>query len=328
MAFGSVHWGSAPSGALPATPTVPAVLFGTDTFRGGGPFAVLSTDQVANSGRDVQFNALTLPTGWVAEGDGIITPTTNGVVLRTKHTASSTAAIRSPNADYLNFDCTVDVTPLLPVDDPSAAVELIAIEHDMGGGRIVRVGLRRGLGTDPDRLVAFGEHTDTSGATVDGGVRAAPTTGRLALQLVRNGTQLYGLVGVRDPRTRIFSTLIQVFEGTTTSTLSGSIRVVARSLTATTVASGRVSGFTIESHATINGRLIVDKLVASAKQLQGFVPAATVFEVGFAQVSVFGLFGSESSSVGFQYTTPEPKTLGTEVVRRLLTYADTTLRDT
>jgi hypothetical protein len=279
----------------------------SDTFRGGAQIIF-----VRNGMRDItRDRALTsLPAGWSSSGQ--VAFDSRGATLLSRTTP---ATLTTSDSDYTYFDVAVDVIPVSPQSSTGVLEEIACLEHDVGG-EIARVCLVRG----PATLYGIGEAFVgdlTAGAqSITGGV--------ITLRMIRNGPRIYGYVGVRS-RVEEYSVLLKVLDAPFAGVGGGVLRLASRS--AITATAAIFSDFTVRSHATINGRPIVNKRSPTNRQLVGFVPAASIKELGLTEVSVFGLFGSVTDSSAFSYTLPAPRTVGNEITRTLRTYQDPTIRD-
>lgn len=70
----------------------------------------------------------------------------------------------------------------------------------------------------------------------------------------------------------------------------------------------KLTRFTFRSHSSVGQRLMVGKKSAPGNRLFGLVPAATIQEVGYQELRIFGLFGVAEGGV-FLYTLPDGKTM-------------------
>jgi hypothetical protein len=300
-------------------PTGVNVLPGQDTFRGGALLVVASSD-VLDTTRDALLTSL--PAGWSTSGLVDFPALRRGALLR--GTASAPALLTTADADYVNFDAAVDIEPLSPPDGPPSDALIGCLEHPAGGGT-ARVCLVRGAFSDPSQLLAIGEAFAGDPAA---GVAAVPA-GIQTLRLVRNQDRVYGFVGTRGAGADSYVTLTKILDAPAPAlgTSTGPLRLASRAESSQRTTSAVFRNFTVRSHASINGRLLDEKTVPTNRQVVGLVPRATIEEVGFATVSVFGLFGTVSSTDTFQYILPAPRTVGNEIVRTLRTYQDPVVRD-
>ena len=288
----------------------------SDTFRGGAQLVVVR-EGIRNTERDRPLTSL--PSSWTTSGQ--VSFDSRGALLKS---LSTPATLTTSDSNYAYFDVSVDVTPLSP-PDTSATTELIAcLEHEVGG-EIARVCIVRGATADPSKLYAIGEAFT---GDVTAGAQLAPA-GRITLRLIRNGPKIWGYVGVRPSVAQPdeFSVLLKVLDTSVEAlgALGGVIRLASRSSSRAT--SAIFSNYTVRSQVTINNRPLVNKRTPTNRQLVGFVPAATIRELGPAVVSVFGLFGSVTDSGVFSYTLPAAKTVGNEITRTLRSYQDPVIRD-
>jgi len=227
--------------------------------------------------------------------------------------------VTAVDIDYATFDLAVDVQVLHPADNPTVTATPAQLIHTVGT-TVITIEVRR----TSAGLFVYGE-VAVGGVVVDSGIQATSLE-TLTLRLVRNGQKVYGMYGVRDD-TQEYSSEVTVFETTITTSLAGSVQLRALNGAQSFAARSRFANFTVEPHATINNRLLVNKRIVTSRQLRGEVPAATLAEIGDASVSVFGLSGSATDATIFDYTLPAPRTVGNEIVRAMRTYVDPTLRD-
>ena len=291
------------------------VLPGSDTFRGGA-LIVATTSDVLDTSRDV---TLFTDPGWTISGNVTFDATQGATFL----SQTAPATLTSPTSDYATFDVAVDVVPLLPPGAAADTAFIACLEHDVGGV-VARVCLVRGAFSSPSTLVAIGE---AFAGDPHAGFAVAPS-GVVTLRLVRNLGRMYGFVGTRTgvddytSLTQVLDAVVPLFGEAT-----GSIRLASRTASSNAITSAVFRNYTVRSHGSINGRLFDNKFVPTIRQVVGNVPAATLAEVGLAEISVFGLFGNVSSEESFQYTLPAPRTVGNEIVRTLRTYQDPVVRD-
>lgn len=302
------------------------------TTRGGEDFVAFTLENIIDPSRDNALTGTSLPEFWsISTGPSSrVQFTTGGAILSAGPHPAGVAKLTAPFSDYIYHDAVVDVDLLLPVDGTQGPAEIIALETVTVTGATARVGFRIGIGSDKAAVYAYGEAT-VGGTIVENGVRKLPVdprSTRWALQLVRKGRYVYGNYGTRDARTREFSALYTVFEADLGTDSNGTLSIVSDNLGNPLVARGRATNFTIESHATINNRLITNKTIPIGKQIRGLTPAAPLEELGLAVVEVFGLFGIALSEESFEYVLPAPRTVGNEVVRALRVYTDPVVRDT
>lgn len=296
-----------------------------DTFRGGA-LIIMSTVEgspLVDVSRDEPFTGNAVPSTWTTVGSGSATPrSARGVELDTGPSAGTTAGLAAPDTDYTNFDIAVDVELIHPPDDPGGAVELACLEAVVGS-ETAKVCIMRGIGVSPDNAVGIGGFTGDRGGVI-------PTTAdeiKTTLRLVRNGSRIYGLIGLRDPITGRDITMTQVLNHNFASTDAATVQIAVRNLNTARSVRARFSNFTVRSNASIGGRLLDDKRGGGRKQILGNVPAATLAEVGLVDIEVFGLFGRAVIEDGFEYTLPAPRTVGNEIARTARTYVDRVLRD-
>jgi hypothetical protein len=138
---------------------------------------------------------------------------------------------------------------------------------------------------------------------------------------------MYGLVGMRDRRSNEVTIVAEVFAGSVNSTLAGTMSITTQNFLSGTVTRARVHDYLVESHASINGRLVLNKVVRSGKQIHGVVPAAPSSELGAAIVEIFGMFGAATSALGFEYVLPPTRTVSSEAVRVFKIFSDVAIRD-
>lgn len=292
------------------------ISIASDTFRGGAQIIAVRED-LRDLTRDRPLT--TLPAGWTPSGQ--VSFDSRGVLLQS---LTAPATLTTSDSDYIYFDIAVDVIPLSPPDTSTSAELIACLEHEVAGD-VVRVCLVRGASANPGQLYAVGESFI---GDLTAGAQLVPP-GRVTLRLIRNGTRVYGYVGVRPSAARpeAYSVLSKVLDTSVEALgLSGGVlRLASRSTTRAT--SAIFSNYTVRSHATINGRPIVDKRSPTFRQIVGFVPAATLQEVGPAEVSIFGLFGNITDLSAFSYVLPAAKTVGNEIVRTLKSYQDPVVRD-
>lgn len=294
------------------------ILPGQDTYRGGA-LIVAAGDNVLDVSRDAPLTSL--PAGWTAAGDFVEFDRRRGVTLRS---VNNPATLTTANSDYVYFDAAVDVLPLTPPDTAPNNALIACLEHE-AGGIITRVCLVRGAFSNPNTLLGIGE-----AFIGDSAAGVAPVgAGEVTLRLVRNGPRIYGFVGTRELTADGYTTITKILDAPAPSLgiSTGPLRLATRTGTSARTTSALFRNFTVRSHASINERLFNNKYVPGRGQLVGNVPAATLDEVGFADVSIFGLFGQASSSDSFLYTLPAPRTVGNEIVRTLKTYQDPVIRD-
>lgn len=298
----------------------------SDTYRGGGDFVAFTLENIIDPSRDAQLTSGTLPAGWSQGGHA--QHTTAGVVLTTPPNAGAESYVRAPFSDYLYHDATVDVELVWPRSDSPGPVEIVALETVVPtANSSARVGFRTGMGSDPSAVYAYGESV-IDGKIDEAGIVKLPNDNRAwSLQLVRDAELVWGLYGIRDPRSREWLELYPVFHANFGTNGNGQLNVTTRNLAQNFSTRARVSNFTVESHATINNRLVTEKTVPVGKQIRGKVPQADIRELGPANVRVFGLFGTAENEEAFEYVAPEPRLVGTEIVRTLSVYSDPVVRD-
>jgi hypothetical protein len=284
----------------------------SDTFRGGAELVITSSGTLQDTSEDETFlGHRTLPTPWtdVSTGSGAASiDFKRGLTLATGGAPGAVAAVRS--ATLLDhFDISVDMFTLGPQTARSEITEA-ALELICGAGELVVKVLRR-----PAGVVATSYYT-VNGFTTPGGT--VPLTSRsFTLRLVRNGARVWAFVD----DTQLHSDGYFFAAGVT-----GTARIwVANNLTNSNVRC-RVTNYKIESHARIGNRLLDNKTIIF-RRLVGNVPAATLEEVGDAELAAFGLFGEAVDPTGFEYTLPTPRTVGRARNRLFELYSDEQQRD-
>lgn len=298
--------------------TVVAFVVDSDTIRGGKIVHPYLDRALINTSRDTTFTGTTLPAGWTTLGIAL-TPTATGLKLNTGVGTSATSGVQSPHSDYAHYDASLYVVSYGPPDDPGSTITLCALENYISATEAVRVALRWERGA----LRIVGEVMN-NGVVIFGG--SVPATTPVYLRLVRNGAIVYTLCGVRTPsgwteETPIFGPYPFGTEA------GGSVRIYAANGTTNRAVQARITDYIVESHLSINDRLVRMKQVPDSHHFSGQVPAATLAEQGSASISAFGLFGAATDPDGFTYTLPAGKTVGNEVVRRLRIYQDPSVRD-
>lgn len=300
------------------------VFHPSDTLRGGGQFVAFTLEPIIDTSRDASLLSTALPGGWSAIGD--VTPTSHGVVLSAGPGTGASSSLLVPFSDYARYDASIDVELLLPTDIPSSPVELIALTTTLpGGAGSARIGFRT---TPNGRFGVYGEVRQ--GAVIDqSGFYPVldPFNFTWTLRLVRNGLKVYGLIGTRDRRSNRFTQVAEVFTGSVNSTVAGTMSIVTQNSSSDVVTRARVHDYIVESHASINGRLVLGKVVRSGKQIHGVVPAAPSTELGAATIEIFGMFGAATSTLGFEYVLPPSRTVGNEIVGTIKIFSDVAIRD-
>jgi hypothetical protein len=234
--------------------------------------------------------------------------------------------LRAPDTDYVDFDVEVDVELLGPPVASTSTVEIACLEHDIGAtGEVARVCVVRGVGADPDAAVALGELTGLDGG---GAVIVAEDGTPVTLRLARNQSKMSGFIGRRGSDGLYTTAPTPLLDHTLAATTDvGEIRVITRTLSAAATPRARWTNYTVRPNATINDRLLGDRLARDDGQLIGTVPSATLAEVGAATVTMFGLFGTTTDATAFSYDLPTGFTVGTNGTAALKLYEDTALRD-
>lgn len=310
---------------VPAGPPVYGAFPSSDTIRGGALITIGLSSDLTSTARDATFTGTGLPTGWTSQftGTGALAFTSTG--LRLGAGAAAGSAQVSAGDSYLLFDAAVDIVPQLPISMPGTPIDLGVLElTDTAAGSTARVRLRRGVGTDPSLLVAYGDAT-YGGATIVGGIAAAPTGSVLTLRLVRYYQRVVGYVGVRDA-SGLYTSLVRVLDLTDFTSGAGIVRFRTANLAYTGIVRSVFSNFTVRSHVLIDNVLIENKTDYGTRRILGNVPATTLARRGLRDIVVFGLFGEVTGTSAFEYTLPPPKTLGRGSAV-LTTYNDPQLRD-
>jgi hypothetical protein len=302
----------------------------SDTIRGGKLVAVATAAPLLDTTQDQPFFSLGLPdpTAWVpvVVNSGTVTPTAKGLVIDTGLASGSSAGMVSEKA-YANFDLMLDVELQAPVPGTLGLFDLVSLEATSAAGAVARVMLRLGVGSRPGAVVAWGDTQVPGQPVIIGGTAIlASAAGVLTLRVVRNGVRIFGFVGQRDS-TGAFTELAKVIDSRTFVPDSGAVRFAARNNTPGGRARTRVSNLTFRSHTTISSRLLDNKDDLSQRRIFGFVPAASLPEIGLRDVVIFGLFGQIVLTNGFLYTLPPEKTVGVTSASSLATVIDPALRD-
>lgn len=280
----------------------------SDTIRGGTRIVLytLPAVQMLDTSRDEDLDGTALPSSLteIGVGSGAASPTSRGLVLTSGPTIGSEDRVVTVDTDYEHFDVAVDVTPLSPLDAAQGPVTLAALEARIDASNAFRVGiLLRGSGPP----VAYSELE--LGGVVQAGGSIALAGSATTLRLVRNGAQVFALIGDRaTDGTYTSSTplLVSPLFGTAGASIA---MFVANRATRHNVRA-RFARYTVRSHATIAGRLLFSKEDRPRNRLAGRVPAAGLGEVGLTDIHAFGLFGEAIGIDAFEYTLPSPRTVG------------------
>lgn len=298
-----------PSGEAHGTTQVipaPLVVYITpprDTLRGGTQVTIYADRAFTTTAYDAALVAGVSGSGGFAADTGI---------AATGPTAGSTAGATHQDT-FTHFDCAVTAEFLSPPNSPTdytpAALEVVHIAT----GDTARVYVTRAAN---GVLTAHGDIL--RGAVVEpGGVAVLPAgSTTVVLRLVRGPTRLYGFVDE-----------IELLNTPTFTPGLCQPRFATRNGAGTTAVRTRYTGFELRSHATIAGRLVVNKINAEARHLIANVPAATISELGLTDVEVFGPWGAVTLNNGFEYVLPAPSTLSNDGSRQLTTYLDPVLHD-
>jgi hypothetical protein len=302
---------------------------GSDTIRGGKQVLVSApTLSVLDSGLDESFAALpgAPPPGWSEIGSGDKNYEFTFTELETTPIPGTFSGLQL-DSDLVHFDAAIDIDlnqPRATSSGQGSAVDVAIFRFDVptaipAASLIVQVE----RGPDAQLLVravmsAYGREIVGSGHIFD--------LDHFTLRIVRNRDRIWAFFGVRDSF-RNYTTLVKLFDSGPQFAIEPgnlSIRVDNRLRAVNTKT--RITNFTVESHARIGPRLLEEKAIRFSRAI-GIVPAATLEEVGFAELVVFGLFGESIAPEGFEYTLPVPRTVGRELTRQLELYSDVQLRD-
>jgi len=257
-----------------------------------------------------------VPSGWTPSGN-VRQYSTQGLML----SAGSSSATLTSSTSFLHFDFAVDIDLFDP--DASAAVFEAATLEIVVGTSVARVSLKR----YPDKTVQAEGSVTITGITYPAGVVVVKDViGQLTLRIVRTGEFVWGFIGRRDDLGR-YSEVIPVMDYNQFVTGAAVPRIAVRNGTSAAGARTIFRNFTVRSHATINGRLLENKLDAELKRIVGNVPAAHLTEVGTASIKAFGPWGVSENVSGFEYTRPTPNTVSFDGTRSLITFTDPVLHD-
>jgi hypothetical protein len=290
-----------------------------DTIRGGKAiFVTAPTEKLVDTSQDQPFTNLhALPGGWGSSGT--INFLADGLELVSGPIAGGLARVQS-SAPYKYFDAAIDIALEIPTTLKESSVELATFEHHAGGASAtIRVDLL------PNQLVQVSGSATAFGRTVAADTQF-PVDRSFTLRIVRDAGRIYLFLGARGSD-RAYTSSLQLlafdqFDASTTGTFAFQLTNNDRAVDVRTL----FSNFTMESHVRIGPRLLENKVVRYRRVL-GTVPAATLAEVGFAELAIFGLFGESTSPTGFIYTLPPQRTLAVDPTHTFLTVQDPELKD-
>lgn len=294
-----------------------------DTIRGGKEIVLYTAAlRLNDTSRDALFNSTQgLPAAWTPTGSGQQEFTTRGTVLKSTAQPSSSSGVTSADS-YEDFDVAMDFELLRPAATrQGGVVDVAVLEFDTGLGGTITVEVQRG----PDDVLQARARATAYGRTVVGHNLFIDDR-RFTLRIVRNGARVWAFYGIRDPRTRVYGELVKLLDYDQFAEEAGSIEARVSNLGARVDVQTRISNYTVESHVRIGPRLLDAKRIVF-KRIVGNVPAATLEEVGAADIVAFGLFGEAVNPGGFEYTLPVPRTVGRERTRLLRLYEDEQVRD-
>jgi len=323
------------SGFSTTPPPPPVVLVRplSDTIRGGRLILVTSALPLDGGGLlDAPMTVLAgLPNTWtpVLTGSAITAPEQNGVLLSTGLTAASTATVVTDQATLEWFDLALDFEVLQPIAPLSYIVEALSLElvtpaGDVASLKVRIVGGQAGVAFD---YVPFGAAPQAGGHIMV----APPFSG--TLRFVRNEEFLWAFFGTRDIRFGADAydpdELVGVgyIANFATGPITPQFAVRNNVVGAGELVSTLVRNYTVRGHATINGRLLDDKKLVYGRQVLGKVPQASLADVGFSDVVVFGPGGSAVAPLAFNYTLPDVLTLSAGGTVPLSTATDPALFD-
>lgn len=303
--------------AMPLEPPRVVPESASDTIRGGLEVSVYARDVAYFSNE--RDDALLSGGAW--SGSNAIA-TLQGIVLSTT-TQPGTVASWASSDTYEHFDAAVDVTFLRPKTSRDTRELLLVTLTFTRGSSTLSVEVWRG----PQTQLRVCAQSSAYGRTIRGSCLALNSEQQTGtLRLVRHAEIVWAFFCQRANSTPGYSTVIPLLATTQFEPGTGFLSLTASNQDLPIDVQTRLSNFTVEPHVRIGTRLLNDKRILF-KRLVGKVPAATLAEVGSIELAAFGLFGAATSSAGFTYTLPTPRTVSRDANRQLRLYADEQVRD-
>lgn len=290
-----------------------------DTINGGKEVAVFSNVKLKNTGLDVDFRGQSMVAGWTPSNSGTssVTQTFNGIVFDTGRGAngSSLADLTGPD-DFEAFDTTLSIQIDRPKNGGTEYAIVFSfqfkIDIDNYGGMDVVF--------DPDKsstqMQALAYYSRDGIYSDLGSIFLPVGTEDLNLRLVRFENYFFIFCG----ETSLGFT--NLFKSTSTGYLyasSESDNPVPDCPRIRTI----LTDLTVRSNCLVAGRLLSDVSYNTPRQFSGNIPRATLAEVGFVPIMIFGPWGSVTDSTGFEYTLPS----GLRIGDFLTSFSDSIIRD-
>ena len=304
----------------------------TGTVRGGEKVKLWSQppSQTRDATRDESFTTSVLPSSWTSSlvSDAKVTPTPQGLVVRSGGIPGAQADLITVAYDYLHFDAAVDVLFADPKKTPGPTTPG-RFRLYINGTNYLQVraafdSTRRGT----DGLIVIGEYA-LEGFT--GGQRTILGRRRdFTLRIVRSGKRAWLFAGRRPDldKKELYEDLVQlVYTDQLPENAPGQLQIRVSNDGTDANLNVRVRNFTVHSHARIENQLLVDKTTRFFNRVEGLVPKTDLEDVGTKDISLFGLFGVSTKEDAFEYTTPTARRIINDTGGDVRSYQDPQLRD-
>lgn len=309
---------------VPPEPPVPtAGIYPTrDTLRGGRRVFAFSNSPLTDPDWDVDFSTIHVPSGWMGSvvGSGSVVPSLNGLLLSSGPTASSIARVVADGTPYEHFDAWLDLTMEAPAS--LSDLEVWRWEFRTGGAVVALRGRFDAAlgGVVIDTLCDTG-----AGSVIPSGNVALVLGAVTGLRIVRNGARVW-----------VFVNGVQLLSTDRWVTGAGTFRISAMNGPgdAAKGVSVRLHDLRVRSHATLDGKLLLEKADIGRRRIEGLVPpgdlsrvSGTVEGSGTVDLVVFGPSGTATAEDEFTYTLPAGVATGRELLGQLETSTDPAVRD-
>lgn len=289
--------------AFTETPILPFIKIDPNSgnIRGGTKAVVFGSAELVDETQDVSFKSQTLPAGWTTSS---AISTLSGCLI------IGGATLTSPDS-YESFSSSLSYKIISPKHQNTSATTLLTFEFISSGDSSVKFGIK--VQKDTNNLVSVygyinGVENLTSGTTVITELLHSSLFQEPVLTLVHHDTNVWFLLD----NVEIWS--FNRFNATTGHfkiTAGSEIKILVQDLT-------------IRSHATINGKLLINKADLSKNRITGLIPETSLENVGSVDLVAFGPWGDNSNLDGFEYLYPKAKSLSS---RLLFTYKDPSVKD-